>query len=135
MLSPEGRDLLWLAATVELEAASETYEGKLAVAHVIMNRVDPGSGKSVTDIVMAPQQFSCWNTGEPSRMRLDVPPSRDSLRAACVAYFYLTPDPTKGATHYLNPELTRKQRGGSLPKWYDANKVTAVIGLHHFLKL
>jgi hypothetical protein len=41
-----------------------------------------------------------------------------------------TPDPTAGATHFLNPEIVRGRRGGSLPAW--ARGVGQPIGNHTF---
>ena len=41
-------------------------------------------------------------------------------RAAMIADAVLsrrTPDPTAGATHFLNPTIVRERRGGSLPPW------------------
>ena len=48
-------------------------------------------------------------------------------------------DLTKNADHYLNVEVTRRMRGGTLPKWAEEDikngKVTVVIGSHTFLNL
>jgi hypothetical protein len=41
-----------------------------------------------------------------------------------------TPDPTAGATHFLNPEIVRGRRGGSLPAW--ARGEGQPIGNHTF---
>ena len=40
------------------------------------------------------------------------------------------PDPTAGATHFLNPTIVRKRRGGSLPEW--ARGEGQPIGQHTF---
>lgn len=126
-------EIYFLAITVVMEAGGEPFDGKLGVAYVIMNR----SG-SVTDTVFRSYQFSAWNTDSATRMNLDIVPDivlMESYKAAVAAYFKLLPDPTKEATHYLNEELTRKIRRGSLPGWFDETKVTARIGKHTFLKL
>lgn len=125
-------EIYFLALTVKQEAEGESSEGKLAVAYTIMNR-----GGSVIDTCLRAYQFSCWNTESPTRMRIDdIPDSvwRACYRAACSAYFGLQPDPTNGATHYLNEELTQVSRGGTLPKWFYEMEVTVKIGLHTFLK-
>lgn len=44
-------------------------------------------------------------------------------------------DPTHGADHYLNVPLVKKWRNGSLPRWANEEKITAVIGDHTFYKL
>ena len=52
-------DVAILAAIVQLEAGGEPYEGKLAVASVIMNRVrSPRFPNTVRDVVYAPGQFT-----------------------------------------------------------------------------
>ena len=125
-------DLYFLALTVSMEAGGESYEGKLGVAYAIVNR-----GQPIIDTVLRSYQFSAWNTDSPTRMQINETPlwaMRDCYKAACAAYFRLTKDPTAGATHYLNEEITRKMRGGALPRWYDEAKVTARIGRHTFLK-
>jgi hypothetical protein len=53
--------------------------------------------------------------------------------AAQIADAVLTgqiPDPTAGATHFLNPTIVRKRRGGSLPEW--ARGEGQPIGRHTF---
>ncbi len=57
-------ELFLLATVVQMEAGSESYEGKLAVANVIINRLLNGSwGNTVYDVVHAPGQFSGANSG------------------------------------------------------------------------
>ena len=130
-------ELYFLFLTVEQEAGQEPYEGQLAVAYVIMNRAN-FSKASVIDTVLRNMQFSCWNAESPTRMNIDTIPfevMRSSYKAAAAAYFGLVDDPTRGASHYLNEEMTRKLRGGDLPAWFDEKKITARIGRHTFLKL
>jgi len=126
-------DLYFLVLTVSMEAGGEPYEGKLAVAYTVMNR-----GKSVIDTVLRSYQFSAWNTDSSTRLGIDDTPIavlRECYKASCAAYFKLSEDPSLGATHYLNEEVTRKARGGTLPTWFDESKVTARIERHTFLKL
>jgi hypothetical protein len=40
------------------------------------------------------------------------------------------PDPTSGATHFLNETIVRQRRGGSLPRWAQGEGL--VIGQHTF---
>ncbi len=126
-------DLYFLALTIAQEAGGEPFEGKLGVGFVIVNR-----GGSIIDTVFRSYQFSCWNSDSPTRLSIDAFSDvtlKESLKAACAAYFKLVDDPTQGATHYLNEEITRKLRGGSLPSWFDESKVTVRIGRHTFLRL
>ena len=139
MRFPVVDDLQWLAMTVWQEAAAEPFEGKLAVAYTVVTRSSL-SQQSISDTVLKPLQYSAWNSDSPTKMRLDeLDPSsaawQDSYKATCAAVFRLLPDPTNGADHYLNEELTRKIRGGSLPGWFEEIRVTARIGRHTFLKL
>jgi len=135
-------DLIVLAQMVLGEARGEPYEGQLAVAHVAMNRVaDPRWPDTPSAVVLQPKQFSCFNDGSPCLPLMRQPARHASsstwdsvFRAACAAYFGLEPDPTGGANHYLNEKVTRKIRGGSLPRWFDERKVTRRIGGHTFLR-
>ncbi len=53
------RDLECLATAVYFESKGEPLEGQLAVAQVILNRVEQGRyGDDICDVVTAPRQFS-----------------------------------------------------------------------------
>lgn len=53
-------DINLLATIVTLESGGESYDGQLAVANVIINRLQTGYwGDTVADVVYAPYQFSC----------------------------------------------------------------------------
>ena len=130
-----------LVRTLYGEARGEPREGKHAVAWVILNRAAIGKaygGPSIAGVCLKTKQFSCWNAGDPMRVKVelaDVPRLANCLAAATEVFTGEALDPTGGATHYLNPELTRQIRGGTLPDWADPAKRTAVIGLHWFYKL
>lgn len=140
-------ELYWLAYTVLQESSGEPWAGQLAVAWVIVNRAKRTSA-SISDTVLAPLQFSCWNTASPTRARIDIDGAstiwHNVYSAACAAYFGLRDDPTTGATQYLNVEETKRiRKNGTLPAWaadaQDATKVnaaavTAVIGRHTFMR-
>lgn len=56
-------DINLLATIVTLESGGESYEGQLAVANVIINRMNSGHwGSTVADVVYAPYQFSCTSS-------------------------------------------------------------------------
>ncbi len=56
-------DINLLATIVTLESGGESYEGQLAVANVIINRMLSGHwGSTVADVVYAPYQFSCTSS-------------------------------------------------------------------------
>ena len=141
MILPILDDLTLLAATVYMEAGAESFEGKLAVAHVVMNRDASSPDPGLDDVVLKPWQFSAWNTDHRARATLqtvmnDRPTAWiESMKAAAAALFNLLPDPTAGATFYLNEALTRKLRkDGSLPDWFNEERVTVRIGRHTFLR-
>lgn len=133
-------DLEVMARTIYGEARGESYEGKLAVAHVIINRSKlPGyGGPTIAGVCKKPWQFSCWNENDPMRPKLlaaSVEQMGPCILAAIDALRNEVVDPTNGATHYLNPEMTRKIRHGSLPEWADEKKITVKLGRHWFYKL
>lgn len=57
-------DVILLAATIQAEAGNQSYEGKLAVGSVIMNRVNsscfPGT---IYGVISQPNQFEPWRKG------------------------------------------------------------------------
>ena len=143
-------ELTLLSATVFLEAEGEPAPGPEAVAHVVMNR-HRGWKLSVPQVILgkdgrayddgrAFEVFSCWNDDYRRRAEARLGAARDEAvfawKAAAGALWTLTADPTLGADHYLNVELTRKIRPDhGLPSWYDPAKVTVVLGRHTFLRL
>lgn len=130
---------LLLAMTVYMEARGEPYEGKIAVAHAVLNRVK-ARNKSILDIIFAPLQFSCWNTESPTRMDLDEISDfnkewRESWVAAIGAVDGALPDPIRGRTLYMNEELVREWNHGTLPGWWEragAHDLGLKIGQHTF---
>ncbi|MGB6702346.1 cell wall hydrolase, partial [Methyloceanibacter sp.] len=128
---PEQRD--YLIRTIAFEAADEADEGKAAVAHVILNRKRSGRwGDNIKDVVTRPWQFEPWMTRrtEMERLSPDDPRYEDAARIADAVLSGQTPDPTAGATHFLNPTVVRQRRGGSLPSW--AQGEGQPIGRHTF---
>ena len=111
--------LFLLALMVQSEAALESFEGKVAVAYVAVNRAEM-SGIPVENILRQSKQFALVP-------RLHI--TESSWLAARIALDHLQPDPTHGADHFYNP-LVRPW-----PPWYDERYVTVRIGRHTFLKL
>lgn len=128
---PKTRD--YLIRTIAFEAAGETELGQAAVAHVVLNRMSSGKwGRSIEDVVTSPWQFEPWMTRRKEMEKLD-PFDRRFQKAAKIADAVLAgemPDPTAGATHFLNPVIVRQRRGGSLPSW--AHNEGQPIGRHVF---
>ena len=127
-VTPADRDAM--IRTVIGEAGDQGDLGQAGVAHVIMNRAI-GSGASPTSVVMSPNQFEPWST-RAGELRA-IPTGSDQYQAAGkVVDGVLSgdiPDPTNGATGFLNPD-TVMARSGRLPKWAVGNAVK--IGAHVF---
>ena len=69
-----------LAALVQCEAGGESYEGQLAVASVVMNRVRSGAYlNTVTDVIYASGQFSPANSTKMSNLALT-----GNIKASCL---------------------------------------------------
>lgn len=127
----------WAICTIYMEAQGESFLGKVGVAAVIRNRMKQRR-QSVGQVVFAPLQFSCWNSGSPTLGvldRLDEKIWNECEEAWTDVANSLIEDPTNGANHYLNERFTRQLRSGSLPPWFDEKKVTLREGNHTFLKI
>ena len=116
--------LALLALMVQTEAGSESYEGKVAVAYVAVNRAEM-SGRSLQSVLTQFRQF---------KLDTRLAPSDETLAAARTAFYRRVPDPTHGADHFLNRSLERRFTG-TVPKWYNERYATVTIGVHTFLKL
>lgn len=139
---PEQWDTLsLLAGTVFLEAEGEPYIGKLAVAHVLMNRVAK-AGSTIPHEALNPFQFSCWNADYRIRAEARLSgaegvPAEESWKAAAAALWALAPDPTWGARHYANIQVVRRSNQGRLPAWLQTMLDTGErleLGNHTFLR-
>jgi spore germination cell wall hydrolase CwlJ-like protein len=122
----EDRD--YLIRTVAFEAPNEPAIGKAAVAHVVLNRKKSGRwGQEIKKIVTQP-----WMTRrrEIENLSPDDPRYRKAARITDAVLDGDIPDPTSGATHFLNETIVRQRRGGSLPRWAQGEGL--VIGRHTF---
>lgn len=117
--APMDRNMECLARAVYWEAKGEPLEGQLAVAEVILNRVERGRfGRDVCDVVTAPRQFSFVRGGA-----IPAPVNRNSYAdAKAIAWIALADawKPIVGeATHfharYVNPgwRMTRVAQVGN----------------------
>ena len=115
-MSPMDRELL--ARALEAEAGNQGTEGMLAAGSVIMNRIrTPGYGGNLRDVILKPGQFSAFNSvtgyagGEQGQ---DIDNIRVSDNAYQVADALLSgnyKDPTGGATHFYNPDISNPSWG------------------------
>ena len=146
------RDIDVVVRTAIGEAATQPIEGKIAVIHVILNRArlnEPWyGGNNLADVSMhrarvrrprgwvtvyqfepwmhSHRRIYLWGIGKESAMY-------QNMRKLVVGSLDGTyPDPTDGATHFLNPDIVRARTGGSLPGW--ARGEGRRIGDHVFYK-
>lgn len=120
ILSNEEIDLL--ARLVRAEAQTEPLEGKIAVACVVLNRVEsPQFPDTIKDVIYAPGQFQPVQNGE-----INKPADEESLQAVQAALTeqrQLAP----GALFFYNPAIASS-------RWLDSRTTTLVIGQHAFKK-
>jgi len=142
-----------LALTVLGEARNQSYQGKVAVAQVVRNRMD-AKKLSVADVVLAPWQFSCWNPEDPNKLFLtetiakqagNVQPGlwEECVQAAESALgIPREVDPTGGATHYCTVDLWASAASKSKnPPWFSkrcidkgVTELLIQIGVHCFAR-
>jgi N-acetylmuramoyl-L-alanine amidase len=123
----------YLIRTIVFEASGEPEEGKAAVAFVILNRERSGRwGDNIEEVVTQAWQFEPWMTrrDEMEKLSPDDPRYESAAIIADTVLSGQMPDPTAGATHFLNPVVVRQRRGGSLPLW--ARGDGKPIGRHTF---
>ena len=121
-------DLDSVVRTVAGEAGGEPPIGQQAVAHVIMNRAQ-SSGMAPADVVAAPGQFESWKTAKVQGLSSSDPTYQKVLHNITPALSGEAPDPTGGATHFLNPKL-QADEGRKQPSWADGSGTQ--IGNHVF---
>jgi spore germination cell wall hydrolase CwlJ-like protein len=126
-------DLHILARTIFGEARGQDFEGQIAVAWVVRNRVARPRrfAPTVAGVCLSPMQFSCWNRADPTfeRMVMVEIPDPAYVTALAAAGMVLTdraPDPTGGADHY---HATYVQ-----PYWARTMTRTVQLGAHVFYK-
>ena len=124
---------VYLAKTIWGEARGEGMQGMQAVANVVMNRVNAASwyGASIKDVVLKPQQFSCWNANDPNRAKIDKLSIEDlaasgALNVARQVISGQLKDITGGATNYHATSVN--------PAWTAKMTKTVQIGNHVFYK-
>lgn len=119
--SSSSSDLHLLARCVHGEARGEPYEGKVAVAAVILNRVkDPRFPKSIPGVIYEPGAFDAVADGQ-----INLEPDQSSINAARDAMNGW--DPSYGCVYYYNPSTATS-------KWIWTRQIVVKIGNHNFAK-
>lgn len=115
------RDMELLARLVYAEGRGEPYEGQVAIAAVVLNRVASSQfPKTVRDVIFAPNAFSPVQDGNLSHK------SNESTRRA-VQDAVNGMDPTNGSLYFFNPNTATSD-------WIFSRPQTVVIGNHTFAK-
>lgn len=121
MLSWTEDDIDRFTRTVWGEARGDSVMAWVAIAHVITSRAEIGKAHphfgdgTLSGACLAPMQFSCWNSDDPNRAKMQAlsvtDPAYIAIRAICMAVLRgVIPDPTGGATYYY-------AKGISVPFW------------------
>ena len=110
-----------LARLVYGEARGEPYTGQVAVAAVVLNRVNSSSfPNTIAGVIYQKGAFNVVDDGQ-----INLSPNSTAIKAAQDALNGW--DPSYGAIYYFNPNT-------STNKWIWSRPVTVVIGKHRFCK-
>ncbi|HYK73424.1 MAG TPA: cell wall hydrolase [Pseudoneobacillus sp.] len=124
LLIPEtisNKDRELLARLVHAEAKGESFAGKVAVASVVLNRVDHKHfPNSVKEVIYQEGQFQPVDNGA-------IHESAEALDKKAVTTALALKDQGDGALFFYNPEISESQ-------WQASRTVTNVIGNHQFSK-
>lgn len=116
-----GNEMDTLASLVTAEAKGESHVGKVAVAAVVLNRVNDGQfPNSITGVIYQRGQFSPVANG--SINNAPAPGAYQAVKEAMNGH-----DPTNGAVYFYNPRIASDN-------WIRTRPVTAVIDNHKFAK-
>ncbi len=119
-------DLSLLARLVTAEAGGEPYEGQVAVAATVLNRVQSGAyPTTIPGVIYQVVDGKYYQFSPVLDGRINTTPSSSALRAAQAAMNGW--DPSYGALGFYNPAKTSNY-------WVQLRPVTRVIGGHVFFK-
>ncbi|MFS0864910.1 cell wall hydrolase [Fredinandcohnia sp. 179-A 10B2 NHS] len=109
-----------LARIVRAEALGESFEGKVAVAAVVLNRVEsPKFPDTIRGVIYQRGQFSPVSNGS-----INKPADKESIRAAYAAMTDMR-HIAKDALFFYNPDIATS-------RWLDSRATAVVIGNHVF---
>ncbi len=116
-------NLQLIARAVNGEARGEPYEGQVAVAAVILNRVrHPSFPNTVAGVIYQPGAFTAVSDGQ---INVPIDP-KSTIYKACTDAMNGW-DPSGGAIYYFNPKTATN-------KWIWSRPVVKTIGNHRFAK-
>ena len=136
----KNREIELIAKTIWGEGRGESYEGKVAIGNVIVNRYKVAQasrkshwwGNTIEQIILHPYQFSCHNYNDPNKRKIAKLTTKDyqyreSLKIAKGILSGAIKDNTFGATHYFAYKTVQ-------PRWALKMNKTKRIGNHDFYK-
>lgn len=116
-------DVQLLARAVNGEARGEPYEGQVAVAAVILNRVKHSSfPNSISGVIYQPGAFTAVSDGQ-----INVPIDENSTVYKACQDAMNGWDPTNGAIYYFNPDTATNS-------WIWSRPLIRQIGKHRFCR-
>ena len=119
--STNSSDLNLLSGLVYEEARGEPYQGQVAVAAVVLNRVEHSSfPNTVAGVIYQSGAFDVVSDGQ-----INLIPNDTAKKAAQDALNGW--DPSNGAIYYFNPSTATN-------KWIWSRPMTVTIGKHRFCK-
>ena len=119
--SVNSSNLNLLARLVYGEARGEPYTGQVAVAAVVLNRVNNSNfPNTIAGVIYQSGAFTAVSDGQ-----INLSPNSTATKAAQDALNGW--DPSYGAIYYFNPNTATN-------KWIWSRPVTVVIGKHRFCK-
>lgn len=117
------QDVQLLARAVNGEARGEPYEGQVAVAAVILNRVKhPSFPNTIAGVIYQPGAFTAVSDGQ-----INVPIAENSTVYKACQDAMNGWDPSYGAIYYFNPDTATN-------KWIWSRPLIIKIGKHRFCK-
>ncbi len=112
-------NLYLLAKCVYAEARGEPYQGQVAVAAVVLNRVkSPDFPNTISGVIYQPWAFTAVHDGQ-----INLEPNQTAYNAARDALNGW--DPTYGSLYYYNPATATS-------KWIFSRQKVVTIGKHVF---
>ncbi|GAE34034.1 cell wall hydrolase [Halalkalibacter akibai] len=109
-----------LARIVRAEAQTEPFEGKVAVADVVLNRIEsPQFPDTVKEVIYEPRQFEPVANGQ-----VNKPADEESIKAVEAALSDMR-NITEDALFFYNPDIATN-------RWLDTRETVMVIGQHEF---
>ena len=112
-----------LARIVHAESKGEPYIGQVAVAAVILNRIDSADfPNTLAGVIYQPGAFEPVMNGTINEAVPNDASARKAAKEALNGY-----DPTGGCLYFFNPNTATS-------KWIWSKQIVKTIGKHHFAK-